>query len=55
MELVQMISKKKTEYTSLHREAFTDQHGSFLRSERKCLPYNFLNENVDLYNIIMLL
>ena len=45
----------KRENISLHRPAFADQHGSFLRSEGKCLPYNFLTENVDLYNIIMLL
>ena len=54
MELVQMISKK-TENTSLHRQAFADQHGSFLRSEGKCLPYNSLTESVDLGNIIRLL
>ena len=50
-----LIDFKKTENISLCRQAFTDHHGSFLRSERKCLPYNFLTENVYLYNIIMML
>ena len=40
---------------SLNRQAFTGQHGSFLRSEGKCLPYNFHCQNVGLYNIILLL
>ena len=31
--------KKIPENMSLHRQAFAAQHGSFLRSEEKCLPY----------------
>ena len=50
MELLQMISK--TENISLSRQAFAVQHGTFLRSEGKCLPNYFFFKNIHLYNII---
>ena len=40
---------------SLNRQAFAGQHGCFFKSEGKCLPSNFLCQNVGLYNIIIII
>ena len=54
MDGTSWIAPQKTENISLYRQAFADQHGSFLRSEGECLPYLTLNLQVSVQGVSFL-